>query len=282
MEAAIESCNFNIVNRDVMNFGCYVIDFIKYFNSLNRLDLKQKSISNTQFLKLLQNNFTIEELDLSFNCILYLNYFEDLLLKNSFLHTIILSHNQISDIQCFDIILLANHTLQYLDLSYNKIIDTTPLNSIQENNTLKTLILSHNNIVKINFDLTHNTTLTHLDLSYNYLSNIDFIGDNQSLLYLDLSNNKNIIDFKPLIPLLSENIIQYLNISHTGIKNINIFEILQINSSLIDLNLCGRYFKDLNPLNSLVYNTSLTTLNLSKNILYYHQFNLKILENILS
>lgn len=160
-------------------------------NNLKNIAIDTTSGGNLKSLNLSKNNLSIDSFDLS---------------KYPLLETLNLSNNQIVDVKLGegeklkkldlsnnvleektvkDLNLGSKVALEEINLSSNNLTDIS-LAGEEDNNTLKTVNLSNNNLVHV--DVTKNKNLTTLDLANNKITNIN-LQNNQKLLYLTLTNN---------------------------------------------------------------------------------------------
>jgi Leucine-rich repeat (LRR) protein len=185
------------------------------------------------------------------------------------LKVLVLINNRLKNLTCNDANTL-NHSgnglinipdLEYLDISFNELVDLGGLAQASNLLELKILRLSNNKIQKINF-LSHLPKLFEVDLSKNFIKNIDKTSFN--------------------IP----NVISNLKIEDNIIKTLANIEALQC---LTKLSLNGNKLTDLNEIDRLIgmnyleelalFNTPLCKKNLYRQNIVKKLTKLKILDN---
>ena len=262
------------------------------FDNLEELDLSNNRILNIEplihvsfknliFLSLCNNRinnleplskvpFTnLKDLRLSFNEISDINIFSKTPFKD--LKKLILSSNDISDTSVFkDSNSLDN--LAYLALNDNKILDVEIYIS-----SLVHLDLSYNQISDIKFlSSNHYKNLEYLNLGKNNISNI-FIFKNAlflNLLFLYLYDNK-IKDINVFREVPFKNLSE-LNLSYNEIENIDVFSEVPF-TKLKKLNLVGNKIYNIGGLTKISFEDSIE-LNISNNeIKYNNMINGKII-----
>jgi hypothetical protein len=223
----------DIVYLNCYNSNIYNIDFIKEMPNLIKL------IASNNFIKELPQHDKLEYIDINTNQINIVPYFPNI--KQLHIH-----FNNINKFPYLS-------TLEILDISNNFLIELqVPYNIIK-------LYCNDNNITKLSFNklsFKHiiEDRLTELNISYNKITNINFIfnfKNIQSFLY-----NNNIIDFIPpyieryiMIKLYSYQYNYYNNSHHISTDIIKrILDVMNINSTNdIHINNINNIINKLNP-----------------------------------
>ena len=281
----------------------HIAEALQINSSLTKLticctNLKYTARIDFALTKMLQVNKSLTHLDLSFNkhlsdsgarCI-----FEGLQ-HNTTLVSLNLSRTRITatdpdTLRSLTKMLQVNKSLTHLDLSYNNNFSDSGARCIFENNTtLVNLNLSKTDLTVADPDsarsftkmLQVNKSLTHLNISLNFLSNcctFEALQHNTTVVNLNLSRAFVMTATDPdtarsLFKMLQENkSLTHLNLSHNLLSDCSsIFEGLQHNFTLVNLNLSGQLFDPDNTatcssLNKLLQeNKSLTHLDISLN-----------------
>ncbi|KAK7412461.1 hypothetical protein VNO78_03925 [Psophocarpus tetragonolobus] len=194
--------------------------FVSGFNSswfqtaqIQEINLSSKNLSGNISWKYLRNMSKLEALDLSGNFLhgQVPNWFW----RSSTLLVVNLSNNRLGgSINPISQNPSSFSPLQNLNLSNNRFTNQLHLSAFSN---LKSLDLSHNNLVALPSGFQNLSNLRHLDLSNcNIKGNIKSISSLTSLSYLDLSNNTLNGSFPSDFPPLKN--IKFLNISRNNFK----------------------------------------------------------------
>ena len=278
--------------------GIALFDALKNNTSIRKLKLSANHLWN------MTNNQTLKELDLSKNNL----GDEDAakiaagLAHNTSLETLDLSENNIGikgGIALFDA-LKSNTSIRKLKLNRNNLKSVTNIGQVLDNQTLRELDLSKNNlgdedVAEIAAGLAHNTSLETLDLSWNNIgikggialfdalkintsirklklsaNHLWNMTNNQTLKELDLSkNNLGDEDAAKIAAGLAHNTsLETLDLSENniGIKGgIALFDALKSNTSIRKLKLNRNNLKSVTNIGQVLDNQTLRELDLSKN-----------------
>jgi len=309
-----------ILNNNEISNLIYIEDFLKESKNIKCLSLMNNNISELYFIgrgliynkSLINlyltnnpikniidlcdgiiNNRTLSQLHLEECEIINIDRFETVLKNNNTLLYLNLKNNKIKNITNFCAGLTSNKSLKYLNLGFNQIENIDELGkSLNKNNHLHYLILENNKIKDINLlsYYLNSSSLTYLDLGYNYINNIFYLGEalKKNVTLNELCINNNLFDcLEPITNALYCNSslstlhlgfkISHLNYynkihcnydeehyKHLDFKDFsNFIDVLKVNSSLTSLNLNGDNSPDLKYLYKMLeFNTSLYELQL--------------------
>ena len=275
---------------------------LSLLNDVHGVQYTEKNIS--ALIKMLQVNKSLQYLELSQNTpwsvesVRIFHHFVAGLQHSTTLTHLILRNSRIpcydpDTARSFTEMLQVNKSLTHLDLSDNSFIDSGShcvFEGLQHNNTLVNLNLSTTGLRSTDSDTVRslskmfqvNKSLTHLDLSGNFLlleGNCVFDGlrHNSTLTHLSLSNINRYSDTGPDISRSLGQMLQvnqsltHLDLSENNLGAYYVFEGLQSNTTLVNLNLSytGITAADPDTTRSLTkmlqVNKSLTHLDLSEN-----------------
>ena len=279
----------------------YIFIGLQHNTTLVHLDLANIGMectveTITALNKMLQMNKTLTYLNLSYNRVANCNIFLSLQLNKTLVHLSLQNTDITSTImrtgEALTKMLQINKALTHLNLSYNSISDLgaqSIFKGLQHNNTLVNLNLKSTEITTVTRTaevltkmLQLNKALTHLNLSYNSISDLG-----AQSIFKGLQHNNTLVHFnlertgigtvmrtaEALIKMLQLNkALTHLNLSYNSISDLgaqSIFKGLQHNNTLVQLNLHCTRIADEGAVHiaQLLLNTncSLQTLDISSN-----------------
>jgi len=230
-------------NTDLTPIG----EILKKNETIECLNIIDQDIENIDPLgEALKVNKTLEELYLNDNYISDLTIFSEGLKVNKTLKNLDLSHNNLKDLTSFGEALGLNQGLTRLQLIGVKTETLNPLfEGLKSNNSIKYLDLRLNNSFSdklLNIMLKQNKSIEYINLRESNCEDGDQIGD-----FLKYNNT-----------------LKTLDLSHTGLYNIDLFENIKYNTTLEELDLSNNLTDIIKfGVAFLNYNNTLKTLDLT-------------------